>query len=509
MKSLTKYTIILAMAFTAIGCKKIITEVPYSFLTPENFPRTSSDADAALLGAYSYLQGSSTFRNNLAYMLSTQDDITHPATNFVGQSLGMFQNFQVAGSDLSTQNVWIEMWKGVNACNGLIGTLQGIENEFTWVKAKLAESRALRALYYFYLVRLYGDLPMKLELTSQPVVVQPRVSAEEIYKVIEEDLLAADNKLSNIANGGGRFTNGAVKALLAKVYMTEAGWRRTSAGKMIKGDAKYYTLAKDKAKEVLDLEASGIYAINPDYSTVFKNLSSNVYDKEVILAIEFKMPERGSNFPYTFGAVGGANATKGSGEAYSRANREYVATLDLKDTRVEWNIANYSYSSGWTRTVSNDVNSWGIAKYQKMPGSDYFFNHSTNWPLLKLDDIKLLYAEALNEINNGPTEEAYAQVNALRYRARPTSSKDDGSVLPDLSGLSKDGFLKAIMAERAIELIIEGSRHFDLVRWGILVENVKAASSQTAASFVHDRHYLWPIPPQDLNINGWQQNDGY
>ncbi len=509
MDRLIKYTLIITCLFTTMGCRKILTETPYSFLTPDNFLRTSTDADAALLGAYSYLQTSNTFRNTLSYLLCVQNDLVHPSANIAGAALGMFQSFQVSGSDLAPQNVWIDLWKGVNACNGLIGTLNNLGNSHDWVAPKLAEARALRALYYFYLVRLYGDLPLKLKLTTEPVVIQPRVSAEEIYQVIEDDLLAADNKLSNAANNGGRFTNGAVKALLAQVYITKAGWRRSSGGQMVKGDGKYYAMARDRAKEVLDLESQGIYALNPDYTAVFKNLSADVYDKEVILSVEFKMPERGSNFPYFFGASGGANATKGSGEAYARANREFVATLDFKDTRVEWNIANYAYLSGWTRTPSNDQNSFGIAKYQKLPGSSYFFNHSANWPLLRLDDIKLIYAEALNEINNGPTPEAYEQINAIRYRARPADHKTDGTVLPDLAGLDKGTFHEALMAERAIELILEGSRRLDLIRWGILVEKVRTASSQPAAGNVHERHYLLPVPPQDLNINGWNQNNGY
>jgi hypothetical protein len=141
----------------------------------------------------------------------------------------------------------------------------------------------------------------------------------------------------------------------------------------------------------------------------------------------------------------------------------------------------------------------------------------------------LIYAEADNEVNNGPgvkntalpislfpNQNGYDVINAIRYRARPATNKLNNVVglpkcLPDYAqgSLTHDSFLSAISTERAIELLTENSRRFDLMRWGNLVQKVQAASSQVAAANVAERHYLFPVPPADVLANNWTQNEGY
>ncbi len=531
MKRLLKINILIIL-ISFCSCKKLLQEEQSSFFTPANFPKDQKEAEAALFGTYSVLQESSLFRYTLAYTLSTQDDLIHPLAASAGASTGLWMNFQVTGSDTFLKNFWIYLWKGVNGTNDLIAALEQLNNPSnnTWTPQLMAESRALRAFYYFYLVRMYGDLPLRLKPTTEIVVNADRVPAMQIYEQILADLNYADNKLPAVADRGGRFTNGAVKALLSQVYITMAGWRRTSQGQMVKGDAKYYELARDKAKEVIDMENAGVYTLDPDYTNVFKNLSSDVYNKEVILEVQFAMPDKGSSFPYFFGAVGlgSAAAPLGGGQSAAQVNIEYIDELNtkntyntpttpvvtIKDERYTWNIANYSYAAAapWTKVINaaSRSNNFGIAKYQKIFPTNWFFNHATNWPLIRLSEIKLIYAEAVNEIGLA-TPEAYAQLNAIRKRARPLANKNNtNTILPDLIGLTQNEFREAIMSERAIELLIEGSRRFDLIRWGNLVERVQSRTTQIiAVNNVSEINYLMPIPPEDILINGWKQNLGY
>lgn len=518
----------LFMLITASGCKKILEEKQYSFFTDANFPTNEREAEAALNGAYNVLQESSLFRYTLAYSLATQDDLVHPVAPVQGTP-ALWMTFQVSGSDVALKNFWVNLWRGVNTTNAVISGLEKLSPDSNpWTITYIAEAKALRALYYFYLVRLYGDIPLRLEPTSEIIVKAPKAPATEIYALILDDLQFAENKLVTIANRGGRFTNGAVKALMAQVYITMAGWRRTSQGQMVKGDASYYVLARDKAREVIDMETAGIYQLDPDYTKVFKDLSSNVYNKEIILDVQFSMPDKGSNFPYFFGAqgIGTAAVPWGGGNAQARVNQEYVNELNInnryripntntfvKDTRFTWNIANYVFSSASPYvpvfSTAETSQNFGLSKFQKLDLAAYFFNHPTNWPLLRLAEIKLIYAEADNEITSSPSAEAYKQINEIRFRARPQAYKADGTVLPDLRNLTKEQFREAVMQERAIELLIEGTRKFDLIRWGVLVERVRAAATQLAAGNVEDKHYLIPLPPEDILINGWAQNDGY
>ena len=504
-----KKILILGTLFVSLilgGCKKIIEETPYSFLTQKNFPTNAKEADVALFGVYGVMQTQNLFGLYQPYILNSQDDLMYASA---------FGNFQATTWDGQEFLTYSEYWKGINAANSLIATLETFdEAKNPWAPVKLAEARAIRALYYFTLVRFWGDLPLRMKPTTETTLIVPRSPVQEIYDtIILPDLIFADNKLAKVSDGGGRFTIGAVKALMADVYITLAGWRRSSQGKMVKGDAKYFAMARDKAKEVLDMEAQGIYKLEPLYSKFFTDLSKDVYNKEMIMDVQFTTAS-GSGFGYFLGAPS-PGPTSGGGGAYFYSRPKWANTQDVNDSRHQWNLGGYTFA-GWTRipTTYGPLGYYSMTKFQKIyPSTAYWMDYQTNWPLYRLADIKLLYAEAANEAGGGPTAEAYAQINQIRYRARPENHKTDGTVLPDITGLSQAQFRDAIMEERAMELILEGKRRYDLVRWGNLIEKVvgNAEPSQIPLQMgdMVNRFYLFPLPPNDLLANSWTQNAGF
>jgi hypothetical protein len=124
--------------------------------------------------------------------------------------------------------------------------------------------------------------------------------------------------------------------------------------------------------------------------------------------------------------------------------------------------------------------------------------------VMRYSEVLLIYAEALNEANGGPSVEAYWAINKVRERARNGNT----AALPDLTGLNQDEFRKAVLVERRHEFVNEGHRWYDLVRTGTLIESVKRAKGDQSnpASF----NYLFPIPQREIDIN-WNltQNTGY
>ena len=116
----------------------------------------------------------------------------------------------------------------------------------------------------------------------------------------------------------------------------------------------------------------------------------------------------------------------------------------------------------------------------------------------------LIYAEALNEVHQGPTTEAYRAINKVRDRA----FKDNGSGAHDLKNLDYAGFRKAILDERRWELALEGSRWFDLVRLSTdFAQTVKRVKPN---AYPEEKHKLFPIPQYERLLNGKiTQNDGY
>ncbi len=497
--------ILISLFFTS--CKKVITEVPYSFLTAENFPTSALEADAALVSIYSPLKSFSCWNYTGGLYMNTQNDV---ARDFSGW--GSFEE-PVHGGE---EGWWTSVWQGINTSNDIIKAL-GLRDSVIdeWVPAKLGEARAMRAYLYHNLACLFGDLPLRLKPTNETVLIVPRSPVQSIYdSIILPDLAYADNKLPIESNAGGRLSSGGVKAVMVDVYMKLAGWRRSSQGTMIAGDPKYWALARDKAAEILTMENSGIYQLDPSYSQLFTDLSTDVYNKEIIFALEFtKGRGLGSTFPYIYGAQG-SGPELGGGNANLQPIREWLRQRDTLDQRYGWNIAQYKFVYDWTHIPVSDTGSFGISTFQKIyPSTAYFGDHLTDWPLYRLSEIKLLYAEAANEANGGPSPEAYNQINQVRLRARPADHKLDGTILPDLFGLTQAQFREAIMEERAMEFICEGKRRLDLIRWGNLKQKVEAHESQlsriTTAGGFNDRFYLWSVPISDLTTNSWQNNEGF
>lgn len=499
--------IVLISVFFA-GCKKIITEVPYSFLTPQNFPTSADEADVALRGMYTTIKGPAGNRNwdyTGGLYMNTQNDVT-----WAGGSWSAF----TGGSPGAETDWWRDYWIAINSANNLISALESRDvTKDPWVTPKLAEARAARAYFYHNLACLFGDLPLRLKPTFETVLKVPRSPVQAIYdSIILPDLAFADGKLPVRSLPSGRISQGGLKCIMADVYMKLAGWRRSSAGTMVAGDPKYWPMARDAAKAVLDMEASGVYALDPEYSGVFTKLSTDESTNEVIFDLEYAAGEdAGSNFPYVYGTTP-SGTLSGGGNGNLRLVAEWVRTQDNREERWKWNIGNYRYS-GWTKIPVADTNAWRVTTFQKIfPSQGYWRDHATNWPFYRLSEAKLMYAEAANEAEGGPSVEAYKQINEVRYRARPVDHKIDGTILPDLTGLTQAQFRAAVMNERAMEFINEGKRRLDLIRWGIMKEKIE--SMERYQTLVQNggmdlRYYLWPVPVVEVTSNEWQQNQGY
>lgn len=497
---------IVLMSLFIGGCKKVITEVPYDFLTPQNFPTSAAEADAALIGCYTALKGTGngTWNYTGGLYMNTQNDVTFSANNW---------SYFVNASNATEVAWWKDYWVGINAANNLIGALERRDaTKDFWIPEKLAEARAIRAYFYHTMATMFGDLPLRMKPTTETVLKVPRSPVQAIYdSIILPDIAYADGKLPVSNSASGRITAGPLKCIMADIYMKLAGWRRSSQGQMVEGNPSYWAKARDAAKAVIDMEAAGVYELEDEYSQVFTKLSTDVQTHEVILAMEFTQ-NAGSNFPYAYGTTP-VGATSGGGGGNLRLLREWLRTQSDQDERWKWNVGDYTYS-GWTKVPQADTGVWRVTTFQKIfPSKGYWQDHLTDWPLYRLAEAKLMYAEAANEAEGGPSAEAYQQLNAIRYRARPADHKNDGTVLPDLAGLTQQQFREAVWNERAMELINEGKRRMDLIRWNVFKERIEAIqqyeSSLASVGGFRMRYFLCWVPSGEVAANDWQNNEGY
>ncbi|MNK15195.1 SusD family protein [compost metagenome] len=515
MKFLKKI-ILLFIASLLFSCKDYLDEKPYSFLSDENFPAKAADGRIALNGAYRVFQNANII--GYAYLLNTLSDTDFGSFGAsLSNSYGLYQDFQRSSADGFPKSVWTDLYKAINTCNSVIDNVT--EKNFDGGDQIIAEAKALRAYFYLDVTNHFGDAPLRKHKTNGVNEVNlPRATVDEIRAFILQDLNESETIMKSypaefaVHNRGGDITLGAVKMMKAKLHMYMAGWRRSSKGEMIPGDPSHWTSVRDLCLEIINM---GIYKLDPDYTKVFKDYYLDVYNKESIWEIDFSMPAYGSTLPTAMTAPP-YGSTSAGGFANMRTTSQFYNSFDALDTRRDWSIGSGSFS-GYTFVPSpSGVSSRPyINKYRKVLGIGFFAARTAqNNPIYRYSEVLLMLAEALNEINKAPTQDAYAAINAVRYRARPADHKNDGVALPDLAGLNYTSFKQSIENERAFELAFEGQRRMDLIRWGIFMQKLQSFPDATTGMHksqnVREYHMLMPIPLDEFNLNPeWSQNLGW
>ena len=218
------------MTMTLISCQKFLTEKPTANITADYKFTTATEGNALVVSSYRaltsvYTGGGGDFGNFLPAVLEywtgkAFSSATHPRFE-------LFQTNQVSGNMLQNfDNYWNNNYQGVKDCNLAIQNLNGITEYTTSQKSsKMAEVRALRALYYFNLVRYFGDVVLDTALSTIADSKKPRVSLKKIYdEIIIPDLLFAVNSTLPDLNSNGSMAKNSARAILADVYLTCAGY---------------------------------------------------------------------------------------------------------------------------------------------------------------------------------------------------------------------------------------------------------------------------------------------
>ena len=198
-----------------------------------------------------------------------------------------------------------------------------------------------------------------------------------------------------------------------------------------------------------------------------------------------------------------------NGEGPENAHGWETPSTDLYDSfdpldqrRAVTFITSFTYTDGSTETFEPH-----ISKFWDQVAEPRGNNTDSDVIYLRYADILLIYAEALNEVNNGPTVEAYNAINQVRKRARFNGNVEQ-NILPDLIGLDYQSFKAALLDERRWEFVMEGSRYHDLVRHGKLIEKVESSGKPNATPKPY--HDLLPIPQRERDLNKeLTQNTGY
>lgn len=464
-------TFIVAITLLAMACSNdFIDLAPESDQNAAVFYNNASDMEQAVIAAYDALQAPYG-DNSIDHFAEVRSDNTFNDNTTQGGGIRAdFDNFNLSSSNGVLNSTWTEHYLGIQRCNIVLNRINDIPDLSDQLKqVRSGEVKFLRALLYFNIVRIWGDAPLILEETSDPLegLNVTRDAASAIYTQIETDLTEAIGSLPALGNTDvGRATIGAAQTLLGKVYLTQGNY--------------------SGAVQILD-QVSG-YALLPSFVTVFDINNEN--NDESIFEVQFQSGTNGEG-------IDSDRFTETDANNRPSPNIVNVFQANLDDR----------YDASIDSTANGNLFS---GKQVDVRGTDGTFGFNTI--VLRYADVLLMLAEAQNELAYVADGEAFDNLNLVRARANATPYTS--AELPD-----QESFRNAIALERRLELAFENHRWFDLVRTGDALETMNAANAggvdpnkASELPFTMESHQtLFPVPLAQIDASGGSltQNSGY
>jgi len=487
MKKIILQLIILSAVVVATqGCKKYLdVDPPYS-QDAENFFETPEDYDRALTGAYDLLQSS--FLSLWIGEIASDNSIAGGESVNDSQGLHQIDLMNHGGVNVELRNILRWNYAGVTRANYIMENKDNIE--FSGKEKILAETRFLRAYYYFELVKFFGDVPLIIDkrIGIDEATQIERSPKSEVYAQIETDLQYAAGILDPIATVQGRATKGAALSLLGKVYL-------------------YQNKYADAAATFDQVIASNAYSLVANYADLFQVNNEN--SSESVFSVQYSGLEGGSygcliclegNAAPGFQGIRQYNGpVYGDGNSYNLPTQSLYDAFSPLDSRRNHSILDidaFIAAQPNPETISYAIGAGGHTgfynnKYIKRLGElglpDNDLTSPLNYMAIRYSDVLLMAAEA--HYLNGNTSLAQQLVNQVRGRA-------------GVQGVSVNS-INVIYKERRYEFAGEGHRFFDLVRTG------------QAATFIEGfqtgKNEIFPLPQVEIDLAGgnWSQNPGY
>lgn len=491
--SIISFCIFLGMS----SCSESFLDVdPMTSVLDNNFYKTIDDAEMALIGAYDGYQRT-TSNGSMSFYVTSEilSDNTFGATGHTDgrayQALDRFDITQSPSDNNIFNGTWSDYYAGIFRCNTLLQKMSGID--FTnkeSVKQRIeGETRFLRALMYFDLVRLFEKIPLITVPTTDNV---PQSSPEEVYKLIAEDLQFAAKNIpanaypkANAAVNDGRVTPHAAKALLARVYLFYTGYY----GKDDLGISKAEVL-----KGLEEVISSGEFGLVKDYKSLWPaasyvpNAANNSLDKskyagmgnsETVFAQKFNNTQDyngmndGNRWLVMLGMRNTNFAPYGKGWGACTVNPKLVSAFDSKDTRATASIIDLEkegIASIFDLKDQREYTGYSNKKYTPiaLPGGESDTGGSNDFQISQDQDfIVIRYADVLlmaAELGAANAQNYYDQVRTRAGLASRTVSAQN------------------ILEERKFEFAFEGLRYWDLLRQGISVAANTLAQTQNVLS---------------------------
>ena len=483
-KQRLKLLVALAM-LAATGCSKKLDISPETFVIPGALYKDEQGAVAGVTGIYRKLME---LNNGDYYFIGIVGTDEGKTSSFVPTWGGYWQHYDgidsynslLTAQNQLIQGFWSSSYKGIVNANTAIRYIPSSSASPAVKNRLIGEAKFLRAVFYFELVQFFGGVPMPTEV-EDPVADanggKPRSKEDDVYALITSDLNFA---ISNLASKGtaetGRANKEAAQALLGKVYLTR----------------KDYNNAKSTLQPLISSTNAALMA---NYADLFKE--SNENNTESLFEIAYSNENNNTNnIANTLGGWHISNTDSGGGGHVVIPTDYYSNSFESGDKRKDASIRYKFYDDKgsevdywwWADVTKPHVKKYDITEGVSLNGG----LSSRNLYYLRYADAILMYAEALNELNDPA---ALTGLNRIRNRAKLANWETVLGHTPTQQEL-RDELLK----ERMRELGFEGWRWFDLKRTGKLISQVKA-NNPDATPNIAAKNLLFPLSAREFELN--------
>ena len=506
-------------------------------LSPATYFLTAAQVESAVNAIYGSLQTTGMYNRGMWY---GNDNMSHENTCMPQQEADKRQwlNFTFDATHDLIEAYWSSCYRGIHKANFVINNADVIQQRIPTILLSdtkrdkyIGEAKFLRALYYFFLVDKFGDVPLYLGVDPAENLGLARTPSAQVWAQIEADCIDAAAKCFDKADEqAGRATSGAAWALLGKARLFQ----------------KNYQGALDAFKNITG------YSLEPVYFNNFMEETEN--GPESLFEVQFSIAAGYSSQWNSDRTDEGLNEACFRGQEYGVLNwfnvfpsqdlwNEFETVAkngvktdprrgyciyqngDLYDNNTLTMQIDSAVVKDGTGTIIDHYQLRGWKKYQNYykaatEGAIAGNESGINMKVIRYADVILMKAEAEANKSGGSLATAVGYMNLVRARADVdmplygTAAMD--AIYP--VGTLAD-FMKALEHERKVELCGEQCRFSDLVRWGRLsafITEVKPScpkADQAALVFSAPKNLLWPIPQKEINVNPKieqaDQNTGY
>ena len=508
----------LAMLSLTTACNDYLeTDPATNAAVPDLVFGSEGETRTALYGVYAKICSDELFGNRLYNEFQLNSDVDFYANSNEAAAGNQPRRFDVRSDASNVEKLWNNLYSGVETANEFIYNLgkspiykeeteeEGVETDegmatkivpvVTNLTQMMGEAKVMRAMFYHELLSYFGDVPFTMQATFETDNFVPEVKArKDISDALIADLKkAAEYMYSDkeaAANAPERISKEAAYAMIARLALQAGGYslnhdaNDASGYKMTRPDnyKEYYQIAREYTKKIID---AGGHSLRNSYSQVFIDECNFIVNSgdDPIFEIPFAQTTNG-NWGYAQGPTSDintgdetnySNSDWGAANGGVRTTAFYRYSFDQKDLRRDYICGMWYYSNKGLPTLRFDY-SMHNNKWSKLWGPK--FGKSTtsstgiNFAYIRYADVLLMFAEADNEINNGPTAEAQEALKTVRRRAFAGADQADKVDTYVESAASKEDFLNLVLDERKWEFAGENMRWKDLVRNNLYAQKV-------------------------------------